>query len=121
MGLSILLKAAFGLTDIVESDWSVYAMAVIDGYGGAKSQQLGIPVIPEWVLEAGVMAASKLRSLSEWAVNLAWLPVEGRDFEIESNATQHFDNVSLKYSGLIPLRTGRAYCEDATVALNRGY
>lgn len=120
-GLSILLKAAFGLTDIIESDWSVYAMAVIEGYGGVKSQQSAIPVIPEWVFEAGVIAASNLRSLSEWAVSLAWLPVEGRDFEIESDATPHFDNVKLKYTGLIPLRTGRAYCEDATIDLNGDY
>jgi len=117
-GLPILLRTAFSLTEIAHDDWSIYAMAVIEGYGGAKSPQSAIPVIPEWVLKACVIAAPNLRSLSEWAISLAWLPVEERDFVTESEVKPHFDSVKLKYPGIIPCRTGRDYLNDATAPLN---
>ncbi|MFL9951927.1 hypothetical protein PQR65_00785 [Paraburkholderia nemoris] len=116
--LQAVLRSAFGIDDVVQDDWTVGALAVIEGFGGARSTNPSIPVVPEWVLEAGVRAAPTLSRLLEWAVELEWLPVEGREFQV-IDGEPHLETVIFNYPGLVPLRNGLAYLEDAVGELRR--
>ncbi|WP_152554514.1 hypothetical protein [Burkholderia sp. A1] len=109
--VDVVLHTAFGIDDIVVDTWTVGAVAVIEGFGGTRSPDVNIPVVPEWLLEAGVKATPTLSRLLEWAVGLEWLPMEGRDFQViegEPHLERTFD-----YPGLIPLRNGLSYLGDA--------
>ncbi|WP_431017876.1 hypothetical protein [Burkholderia gladioli] len=113
--VDVVLHTAFGIDDIVVGTWTVGAVAVIEGFGGARSPDVNIPIVPEWLLEAGVKATPTLRRLLEWAVGLEWLPMEGRDFQViegEPHLERSFD-----YPGLIPLRNGLSYLGDAVGGL----
>ncbi|MCA8452159.1 hypothetical protein, partial [Burkholderia vietnamiensis] len=74
-----------------------------------------IPVMPEWLLEAGVRVTPTLRRLLEWAAGLEWLPMEERDFQV-IEGEPHLEP-SFSYPGLIPLRNGLSYLEDAVGGL----
>jgi hypothetical protein len=106
------LLSALGLR-IDGEGWRVRALVVIEGFGGAKSLDPDIPVVPDWVLKAGIEALPSLQRLVDWARSLDWLPTEGRDFEVIVSKP-HLDFVSLEYPGLNPLRPGREYLADAT-------
>ena len=114
--LSHVLSTAFGISEPDPAGWTVGAIVVIEGFGGARSQDTEVPVVPDWVLEAGVSASSSLRQLLAWAVGLEWLPLEGRDFNtVESNFFR--DQIEVAYPGLEPLRNGLSFLEDATAPL----
>jgi len=113
--LAHLLRAAFDITLEPSEEWNVYGAVVLQGFGGALSQRSMIPVVPDWVLEAGVRTASSLRHLAEWMQSLDWLPVEGRDFEAQQ--ISQLLAIKVRYPGLVPMRPGRDYLEDATRAL----
>lgn len=116
--LHLVLQSAFGLSIDAQDEWTVRAVVVIEGFGGAKSLSDAVPVVPEWVLEAGARVAPSLRRLVEWAQQLEWLPVEGRDFKV-IDSESHLDNVKVRYPGLVPLRTGRDLLPDATLGLSQ--
>ncbi|KVR67891.1 hypothetical protein WK24_13105 [Burkholderia vietnamiensis] len=113
--VDVVLRDAFGIDDIVVGDWTVGAVAVIEGFGGARSPDANIPVMPEWLLEAGVRVTPTLRRLLEWAAGLEWLPMEERDFQV-IEGEPHLEP-SFSYPGLIPLRNGLSYLEDAVGGL----
>lgn len=69
--LKYLLNSAFGLSEIIEREWFVRGFAVVEGFGGVKSLNAAVPIVPEWVLVAGVRAEHSLRRLADWAVSLA--------------------------------------------------
>jgi hypothetical protein len=117
LDLQAAMLASFGLS-IVAEGWAVHAMVVVEGFGGAKSLDEAIPVVPEWVLKAGIELAPSLQRLVEWTKGLGWLPVEGREFEtLESRPRT--DLVPYRYPSITPLRTGRDYIKDATEMLAR--
>lgn len=116
--LPTLLRTAFDLRVTSNEAWMVQAIVVIRGFGGALSQRPSVPVIPDWVFEAGVVASDSLRHLAEWSKSLAWLPVEGRDFHVQQ-CEAFFLTDKVVYPGLKPLRTGRDYLTDATSTLSR--
>lgn len=111
-----LLNAAFDITVESSDEWNVDAAVVIQGFGGALSQCDHIPIVPDWVLEAGVRTAPTLKRLSQWMKSLDWLPVHGRDFIIQENPPELLD-IKVSYPGLVPTRPGRDYLEDATATL----
>lgn len=115
--LESAVLSAFGL-NIQHDGWTVQGIVVIEGYGGAKSLDKSIPVVPEWVLMAGVEAATSLRRLCSWAMSLDWLPMEGREFDV-LESTPHLEDLVYRYPSLSPLRAGREYLLDATEALRR--
>ena len=114
--LESVLKTAFGLTDVTPSQWSVRAIVVVEGFGGAASLDERVPLMPEWVLKAGTEANSTLIQLLDWVRSLTWLPQQDRDFDIIES--EHLlKDVRVKYPGLVPKRTGRDYLEDAIIGL----
>lgn len=115
--LKAAIHTAFGL-DIDAEGWTVQGMVVIEGYGGAKSLDERIPVVPEWVLKAGAAASQSLSQLVRWARSLEWLPVEGREFDV-SVSKPRLQGVAYSYPSISQLRTGRDFLEDATELLKR--
>jgi len=114
--LPYVLSTAFGIEGADPLEWTVGAVVVIEGFGGARSLDPEVAVVPHWVLEAGVSASPSLRRLLAWVADLEWLPMEGRDFNtIESNFFQ--EKIKLVYPGLEPLRNGKSFLEDATAPL----
>jgi hypothetical protein len=110
------MLAAFDL-DIDADGWTVQGMVVVEGFGGAKSPDNGIPVVPDWVLKASIQASASLRQLAQWARSLDWLPMEGREFEF-AQSKPRTEGVAYTYPSISPLRTGRDYLKDATKTLN---
>lgn len=115
LNLVRLLRVAFDITLEPSKEWHIYGAVVLQGYGGALSQRSLIPVVPDWVLEAGVRRTPSLRHLAEWLQSLDWLPVEGRDFEVQENS--ELLAIKVRHPGLVPMRSGRDYLEDATLGL----
>ena len=115
--LSAAMLSAFGL-NINDENWTVQGVVVVEGFGGAKSLDDAIPVVPEWVLRAGVDATPSLRRLVGWAQSLDWLPVEGREFQVLESEPR-LQGVSYRYPSISPQRSGRDYLADATSMLTR--
>lgn len=111
-----LLRVAFDIALEPSDEWNVCGAVVVQGFGGALSQQEQIPVIPDWVFEAGVRKAPTLKCLAEWMKSLDWLPVEGRDFEVREKA--ELLSIKIRHGGIVPKRAGREYLEDATCTLS---
>lgn len=114
--LKTMLQVAFGIAVESPSDWNIHAAVVIQGFGGAVTQRELIPVVPDWVLEAGVRTGSSLNRLAKWIQSPDWLPVEGRDYAVGENPAE-LSPMRVGFPGLVPIRPGRAYLEDATAAL----
>jgi hypothetical protein len=110
-----LLRVAFGITTKPSEAWNVFGAVVVQGYGGAISQRDLIPVIPDWVLKAGICSAPSLLHLANWMQSLTWLPVEGRDFDVQES--NDLLGIQIRHLGLAPIRQGRDYLSDATFAL----
>jgi hypothetical protein len=114
--LANLMDSAFGINLESPGEWSVYGAVVIQGFGGACSQCELIPIVPDWVLEAGVRTTRSLQRLAEWTKSLDWLPVNGRDFTAQEDPSVLLD-INVKYPGIAPTRPGRDYLKDATATL----
>lgn len=116
--LAVILKNAFAIEAVDASAWSVDSLVVIEGFGGTLSSDPEVPVIPEWVLLAGMNATSTLRDVVPWAKGLTWLPRTGRDYEVVDEARPWVADYKLLYPAIIPKRAGRSFLVDATAALN---
>lgn len=114
--LKAMLQTAFSIAVESPSDWNVHAAVVIQGFGGAVTQRELIPVVPDWVLEAGVRVSPSLNRLVKWMQSQDWLPVEGKDYAVGENPAD-LSSMKVRFSGLMPIRPGRAYLEDATAML----
>lgn len=111
-----LLNTAFDIAIESPGEWNVYGAVVIQGFGGTISQHEQIPIIPDWVLEAGVRTTQSLQCLAEWTNSLNWLPVNGRDFTAQDGPCVLLD-IKVRYPGITPMRPGRDYLKDATATL----
>lgn len=111
-----LLNAAFDIAIESPSEWNVYGAVVIQGFGGTLSQREQVPIVPDWVLEAGVRTAQSLQRLAEWMNSLNWLPVNGRDFTAQDGPSVLLD-IKVRYPGIAPMRPGKDYLKDATATL----
>jgi hypothetical protein len=72
--------------DVQKTGWDAFGIAVIDGFGGARSNKPEYPVITKTIFIQGAMLSQSLRALGDWCRSLRWLPQEGRDFSLTSNA-----------------------------------
>ena len=114
-----LLNAAFDIAIESPGEWNVYGAVVIQGFGGTLSQRDEIPIVPDWVLEAGILATQSLQRLAEWMNSLNWLPINGRDFTAQDAQSVLLD-IKVRYPGIAPMRPGRDYLKDATATLRGG-
>jgi len=114
--LDTLLNSAFGIALESPSEWNVYGAVVIQGFGGALSQHDQIPIVPDWVLEAGARTTLSLQRLAIWMQSLDWLPVEERDFS-KHDAPSVLLDITIRYPGIVPMRPGRDFLKDATASL----
>lgn len=111
--LAQVLHSAFALPIESPNRWRVEAAVVVEGFGGAPSADATIPVIPEWVLEAGVRRAQNLSALLDWLLSTAWLPVDGRDYHLVHEPRELL-GMNVRYAGVSPIRSGPEFLEDAT-------
>jgi hypothetical protein len=116
-GLAQVLESAFGISTQRPESWRVEGAVVIEGFGGAPSPDPAVPIIPEWVLEAGVRRARNLRALADWMLSRAWLPVDGRDYQF-IHEPRSLLGLQVRYAAISPIRSGPQFLEDATSALD---
>lgn len=117
--LGDLLQAAFALSLGAGESWRAEAAVVIEGFGGAPSPDPSIPIVPNWVLEAGISRARSLQVLVEWLVSADWLPQAGRDYTF-SDEPRDLLGLQVGYAAVSPTRFGPQFLADATAALDVG-
>jgi hypothetical protein len=113
-----VMERAFSLNVTDAASWRVFGIVVVAGFGGARSLNDGIAVMPDYVLEGVIGDAPSLRHLAEWSISLAWLPVEGREFEVEEESKFHLDDVRVRYPGLVPRSSGMEYLDSIRKSLS---
>ncbi|UZE28981.1 hypothetical protein [Pseudomonas asplenii] len=74
-----LLEKIF--TILSDDSWQVYGAVIIEGFGGAKSMDVDLPVLIKYIAEEGLERSESLRQFGAWSASLEWLPREGVHFD----------------------------------------
>ncbi|MEE4675856.1 hypothetical protein V2K57_15895 [Pseudomonas alliivorans] len=77
--MSELLENVFGIQS--DDSWQVYGAVIIEGFGGAKSADIDLPVLIKYIAEDGLERAENLQQFGAWSASLEWLPREGVHFD----------------------------------------
>jgi len=95
--LDAILKWA-GLKTVAK-DWTVVGTVIMRGHAGALSNNPEIPVVPEYIISAGVSLHCSAKRLHGWLAGLSWLPQQGIHFK--TIATTHtFGECQLQFYGI---------------------
>ena len=63
-----------------EHPWNIVGVVIIENFGGARSANPEIPVMPLGVFEIGMLRVPSLLHFGTWSQSLAWLPPRGSAF-----------------------------------------
>lgn len=78
--------------------WNVMGVVVIENFGGMRSANPKIPVMPLGVFKVGMLRASSLLHFGMWSRSLTWLPQEGLHFETHTEEVR-LSGITLNYPG----------------------
>ncbi|MDG2841169.1 hypothetical protein [Vibrio parahaemolyticus] len=93
------------------SSWNIEGFVVVQGFGGAVSEDDDIPVITLDVLREGFQNFEHLKELVYWVKSLEWLPRENVHFS-KTIHTEHVNTIPLSRLAFVPLVTPDQYVKD---------
>jgi hypothetical protein len=99
------------------SEWVTNGVVLIAGYGGMRSPDPDLPIIPVKLFEQALQRAPSLEALSRWCLNLSWLPQEGKHFNIVTMNNELADSVPLIVQGMEVTDSPLGFISDALSAL----
>jgi hypothetical protein len=93
-----------------EQPWNVVGVVIIENFGGARSANHEIPIMPFGVFEIGMLCVPSLLHFATWSRSLAWLPQQGVHFEIHTEEVA-LAGTMLRYPGGSQLVSRSQYLE----------
>lgn len=80
--VSLALKA-LDINGETADGWRVEGIVVIETFGGVRSNNPNLPIMPRIIFERGLLHSQSLRDFADWSRSLCWLPSEGSHYRVE--------------------------------------
>lgn len=103
--------------------WNVVGIVVIENFGGTRSLNPDIPVMPSGLFKFGMRHAGSLLQFATWSRSLIWLPQEGAAFPSSNRGgAAGWDDVevSRRKSSSLAARVPRVRIRNPSARLARG-